>query len=106
HQTSLAGSTLSPPMSTEKPNHGKRTPAGRIGNLAKNRGLAGLITKAGTAAATTLGKLPPQATDLEEAVLGALMLEKDALTTVIEILTPESFYKDSHKEIYKAITEL
>ena len=39
-----------------------------------------------------LGKIPPQATDLEEAVLGALMLEKDALTNVIDILKPESFY--------------
>ena len=53
-----------------------------------------------------LGKLPPQAVDLEQAVLGALMLEKDALTTVVDILKPESFYKDQHKEIYKAIQEL
>lgn len=53
-----------------------------------------------------IGKLPPQAIDLEEAVLGALMLEKDALTTVVDILTPESFYKDSHKEIYQAILDL
>ncbi len=53
-----------------------------------------------------LGKLPPQATDLEEAVLGALMLEKDALTNVIDILRPESFYKDAHKEIYQAIYDL
>ncbi|RKQ49024.1 primary replicative DNA helicase [Roseivirga pacifica] len=53
-----------------------------------------------------LGKLPPQATDLEEAVLGALMLEKDALTNVIDILRPESFYKDAHKEIYQAIFDL
>lgn len=53
-----------------------------------------------------MGKLPPQATDLEEAVLGALMLEKDALTNVIDILSPNSFYKDSHKEIYQAIYDL
>ncbi len=54
----------------------------------------------------TLGKLPPQAIDLEEAVLGALMLEKDALTAVIDILTPQSFYLDTHKEIYSAIVTL
>ncbi|MEL6537047.1 MAG: replicative DNA helicase [Bacteroidota bacterium] len=54
----------------------------------------------------SLGKLPPQAVDLEEAVLGALMLEKDALTAVIDILRPESFYRDAHKEIYKAIVDL
>jgi replicative DNA helicase len=53
-----------------------------------------------------LGKLPPQATDLEEAVLGALMLERDALTTVIEILKPESFYKEAHQLIYKTVIEL
>jgi replicative DNA helicase len=52
------------------------------------------------------GKLPPQALDLEEAVLGALMLEKDALTSVIDILHPESFYKDAHQLIYKAIRRL
>ena len=53
-----------------------------------------------------LGKLPPQATDLEEAILGALMLEKDALTNVIDILRPESFYKEAHKVIYQAIYDL
>lgn len=53
-----------------------------------------------------LGKLPPQAVDLEEAVLGALMLERDALTSVIDILKPESFYKDSNKAIFEAIVDL
>ena len=53
-----------------------------------------------------LGKIPPQATDLEEAVLGALMLEKDALSNVVEILKPESFYKEAHTYIYEAILAL
>ncbi|MBC8110957.1 MAG: replicative DNA helicase [Verrucomicrobia bacterium] len=53
-----------------------------------------------------LGKLPPQAIELEAAVLGALMLEKDALTAVIDILKPESFYKDAHREIFLAIKAL
>jgi replicative DNA helicase len=53
-----------------------------------------------------LGKVPPQAVELEEAVLGALMLEKDALTNVIDILKVESFYKDSHKVIFQAILDL
>ncbi|MBE9481846.1 MAG: replicative DNA helicase [Bacteroidetes bacterium] len=52
------------------------------------------------------GKVPPQAIDLEEAVLGAIMLEKDALTAVIDILKPEIFYKESHQIIYRAITRL
>src|ERR1700712_5078771 len=55
---------------------------------------------------TGLGKLPPQAVDLEEAVLGALMLEKDALSSVIDILKPEVFYKDSHQKIFFAIRHL
>jgi replicative DNA helicase len=55
---------------------------------------------------TGLGKIPPQALDLEQAVLGALMLEKDALSAVIDILRPESFYKEAHQRIYGAITFL
>lgn len=53
-----------------------------------------------------IGKLPPQAVDLEEAVLGAIMLEKDALTAVIDLLTPESFYKEAHGRIFEAIQSL
>ncbi|MCC6599944.1 MAG: replicative DNA helicase [Crocinitomicaceae bacterium] len=53
-----------------------------------------------------LGKLPPQAIDLEEAVLGAMMLEQTAVNTVIDILKPESFYKDQHGRIYSAIMGL
>lgn len=52
------------------------------------------------------GKLPPQAMELEEAVLGALMLEKDALTSVVDILQPSSFYKEAHQRIYNAILQL
>ena len=53
-----------------------------------------------------LGKLPPQAVEIEEAVLGALMLERDALSNVIDILHSKSFYKDAHQEIYAAIVDL
>jgi len=51
-------------------------------------------------------KYPPHALDLEEAVLGALMLEKESLSTIIDLLRPESFYKEAHQEIYKAIVAL
>jgi len=54
----------------------------------------------------SLGKLPPQAIDLEEAILGALMLEKNALTAVVEFLRPDHFYKEQHKEIYNSIIDL
>ncbi len=52
------------------------------------------------------GKVQPQAVDLEEAVLGAMMLEKDAVSAVIDILSPAVFYKDSHKKIMGAISSL
>jgi replicative DNA helicase len=52
------------------------------------------------------GKVPPQAKDLEEAVLGAIMLEKSAFDTVVEILKPECFYVDSHQKVYKAMQGL
>lgn len=53
-----------------------------------------------------LGKLPPQATDLEEVVLGALMLERDALPQVIEFLRPEMFYEPRHERVYRCVNEL
>lgn len=53
-----------------------------------------------------LGKIPPQATDLEEAVLGAMMLEKNALNDIIDILKPESFYRESHQKIFAAMQDL
>lgn len=48
-------------------------------------------------------KIQPQAIDLEEAVLGALMLEKDALSAVIDVLKPELFYDERHSKIFEAI---
>ena len=53
-----------------------------------------------------LGTAPPQNVDLEEAVLGALMLEKDSIMAVQEFLRPESFYKEAHQIIYQAILDL
>ncbi len=52
------------------------------------------------------GKVQPQALPLEEAVLGAVMLDKDALSIVLDILRPESFYADAHTLIYKAMLRL
>ncbi len=53
-----------------------------------------------------LGKVPPQALPLEEAVLGALMLDKDALPVIIDILQKDSFYSDAHQAIFKAMLGL
>ncbi len=52
------------------------------------------------------GKMPPQAIELEEVVLGAIMIEKDAVINVSEKLKAEHFYKDAHKIIYQVIIDL
>jgi replicative DNA helicase len=52
------------------------------------------------------GKLPPQALDLEEAVLGAMMIDKKGVDEVIDILQPDAFYKEAHKHIFEAIVQL
>jgi replicative DNA helicase len=52
------------------------------------------------------GKMPPQAIDIEEVLLGALMLERDAVLLVIDILTADSFYKEEHQSIFTAILDL
>ena len=59
-----------------------------------------------SASALSFGKVQPQARSLEEAVLGAMMLDKDAVAMVIDILQPESFYVEAHKHVYKAICTL
>lgn len=52
------------------------------------------------------GKIPPQAVDLEEVVIGAMMIDKKGVDEVIDILHPDVFYKESHKHIYEAIFKL
>jgi len=52
------------------------------------------------------GKVPPQARDLEDAVLGAMMLQKSAVAEVIDILKPDYFYHEANKKIFTAISDL
>ena len=59
-----------------------------------------------TVGANEIGKLPPQALDFEESVLGALMIEKEAYGIVADLLRPESFYAAKHRYIYEAIRTL
>jgi replicative DNA helicase len=54
----------------------------------------------------SLGHLQPQALDVEKAVLGALLIDKDAYTVVCEILYPESFYEPRNQKIYAAVRKL
>ncbi|HRO76106.1 MAG TPA: DnaB-like helicase N-terminal domain-containing protein, partial [Crocinitomicaceae bacterium] len=53
-----------------------------------------------------IGRVVPQATDLEAAVIGAMLLDKNAVTDTIDILTENSFYDPKHQYIYGAIREL
>jgi replicative DNA helicase len=53
-----------------------------------------------------VGKLPPQAIELEQAILGAMMLDKNAINDTMDILTPASFYDPKHAYIYNAIRQL
>ena len=52
------------------------------------------------------GKVPPQAIPLEEAIIGAILLEKDALTQVLDVLQHDAFYVDAHQMIYQAMLRL
>jgi len=51
-------------------------------------------------------KIPPQSLEAEKALLGCLMLDKDAITKVVDFLRPEDFYKTSHSKIYQAMLNL
>lgn len=52
------------------------------------------------------GKVPPQAKEIEEAILGASLLEKDAFDRVTDLLKPECFYVEAHKHIFQAMIDL
>jgi replicative DNA helicase len=52
------------------------------------------------------GKVIPQVPEVEEAVLGAIMLDKEALNTVSEILRPDCFYREENQKVYSAVLDL
>ena len=56
--------------------------------------------------AAEMGKMPPQAIDVEESVLGAMLLGQQAVNDAIDILQPDSFYKVEHQKIFSAILQL
>ena len=74
--------------------------------MEKSRPLVGVNIEKGNIIPLEKGKIPPQATDLEEVVLGAMMIDKKGVDEVIDILHPDSFYKEAHKYIYEAIVKL
>ena len=74
--------------------------------MEKTKGLRGTKIDKSRIINLEKGKLPPQAIDLEEAVLGAMMTDKKGIDDVIDILHPEAFYDKRHQEIYAAIYAL
>ncbi|MBT8271878.1 MAG: replicative DNA helicase, partial [Bacteroidia bacterium] len=68
--------------------------------------LKGIQIDKGTIINLEKGKIPPQAIDLEEVVLGAMMIDKKGVDEVIDILTPEAFYKQAHQYIFESIFKL
>ena len=67
----------------------------------------GLVKKRGEELSDyVFGKVPPQALALEEAVLGAIMLDRDAMSVVLDILRPASFYTEAHSLIFQAMQRL
>ena len=62
--------------------------------------------QSGTVIALQQGKLPPQALDLEEAVIGAMMIDKKGVDEVIDLLQPDAFYKLAHQNIFESILNL
>ena len=53
-----------------------------------------------------IGKIPPHDTEAEQAVLGSMLTDQDAVIDAIEVLKPEDFYRDDNKYIYEAILNL
>ena len=72
-------------------------------NKTKRKPTQPTIIKVG---ANELGKLPPQALELEASVIGALMIEKEAFSSITDLLRPESFYSDQHRHIFEAVQAL
>ena len=54
----------------------------------------------------SIGRIPPHSLEAEQSVLGAMILDKEAINTAIEIIRPSDFYKEANGEIFEAILEL
>lgn len=71
-----------------------------LGGKKRPRAMASAVPK------ETIGRIPPQAVDVEQAVLGAMLIEREAIPQTIEVLPPDAFYTAKHQHIYQAILSL
>ena len=53
-----------------------------------------------------IGKIPPQDIEAEQAILGSMLTDQDAVTDAVEVLKPEDFYRDDNKYIFEAMNNL
>ena len=53
-----------------------------------------------------IGRIPPHSIEAEQSVLGALLLDKEAINTAVEHLKSDDFYKEANREIYEAVLVL
>ena len=74
--------------------------------MEKSKSIEPKTSQSGTVINLKQGKLPPQALDLEEAVLGAMLIDKKGVDEVIDLLQPEAFYKTAHQYIFESIFNL
>ncbi|HLA23882.1 MAG TPA: replicative DNA helicase, partial [bacterium] len=56
--------------------------------------------------ATSLDRIPPQNLDAEQGILGSMLLDRDAIARVVELIRAEDFYRDAHRRIFEAMTDL
>ena len=56
--------------------------------------------------ATLAERIPPQSIEAEESLLGAILIDRDALVRIADMVTPEDFYKDNHRAIFEAMLDL
>lgn len=57
-------------------------------------------------AAFDTGRVPPQSTEAEQATLGSMLIDSDAITTALDILSPGDFYKEAHRVIFETIVSM
>ncbi len=74
--------------------------------MEKPKLISSISSPSGNIVSLQKGKIPPQALDLEEVVLGAMMVDKKGVDVVIDILQPSAFYKEAHQHIFNAMVKL
>ena len=54
----------------------------------------------------SLQKLPPQNIEAEQMVLGAVLIENDSMNRVVDLLSPDDFYRDAHRRIFQVMLDM